>query len=41
MQETYHKPVLMDSVIEQLNLKPGGLYLDVTFGGGGGIRRPF
>ena len=31
----YHKPVLVDEVIEGLQLKPHGVYLDVTFGGGG------
>ncbi len=31
----YHKSVLPREVIEQLNLKPGGVYVDVTFGGGG------
>lgn len=35
MQETYHIPVLMEPVLEQMNIKPGGTYLDVTFGGGG------
>ena len=35
---TYHKPVLVDEVIQYLNLKPRGVYLDVTFGGGGHTR---
>lgn len=37
-QETYHKSVLPKEVLEQLNIKPGGVYVDVTFGGGGHTR---
>lgn len=32
---TYHKSVLIKEVIEGLHLQPNGLYVDVTFGGGG------
>jgi len=31
----YHKPVLLQSSLEGLNIKPDGVYVDVTFGGGG------
>jgi 16S rRNA (cytosine1402-N4)-methyltransferase len=34
-QSTYHIPVLVVPVIEYLTIKPGGLYIDATFGGGG------
>ena len=33
--ETYHVPVLLHESIDGLNLQPGGIYVDVTFGGGG------
>ena len=32
---TYHNPVLLHECIEGLNIKPDGVYTDVTFGGGG------
>ncbi len=35
---TYHKSVLVQEVIHYLAIKPGGVYLDVTFGGGGHTR---
>jgi 16S rRNA (cytosine1402-N4)-methyltransferase len=31
----YHDPVLLQECIEGLNIKPDGVYVDVTFGGGG------
>ena len=30
-----HKPVLLSEVIEGLNIKPDGIYVDGTVGGGG------
>lgn len=35
---TYHVPVLLKESIEGMNLQPGGIYVDVTFGGGGHTR---
>jgi 16S rRNA (cytosine1402-N4)-methyltransferase len=34
----YHDPVLLQACIEGLDLKPGGTYVDITFGGGGHSR---
>ena len=33
--ETYHVPVLLKESVDGLNIQPGGVYVDVTFGGGG------
>lgn len=33
--ETYHVPVLLNESIDGLAIKPDGVYVDVTFGGGG------
>ncbi len=35
---TYHKSVLVEEVLHYLNPQPNGLYVDVTFGGGGHTR---
>lgn len=31
----YHNPVLLDQSIKGLNIRPNGIYVDATFGGGG------
>ncbi len=31
----YHIPALLDESIDGLNIRPDGIYVDVTFGGGG------
>jgi 16S rRNA (cytosine1402-N4)-methyltransferase len=32
---TYHTTVLLDEAVEALNIRPEGIYVDATFGGGG------
>jgi 16S rRNA (cytosine1402-N4)-methyltransferase len=34
----YHVPVLLKQSVDGLNIRPGGVYVDVTFGGGGHSR---
>lgn len=34
----YHKPVMLKECLDGLNIKPDGIYVDVTFGGGGHSR---
>jgi 16S rRNA (cytosine1402-N4)-methyltransferase len=34
-QMEYHNPVLLHPSVDGLNIKPDGIYVDVTFGGGG------
>ena len=36
--ETYHVPVLLTESIDGLDIREGGVYVDVTFGGGGHSR---
>ena len=33
--ETYHVPVLLKESVDGLDIQPNGIYVDVTFGGGG------
>jgi len=37
-QSDYHVPVLFHETMEQLHIQPDGVYVDVTFGGGGHSR---
>lgn len=34
----YHRPVLLTETVDGLNIRPDGVYVDVTFGGGGHSR---
>jgi len=34
----YHNPVMLKESVDGLNIQPGGIYVDVTFGGGGHSR---
>jgi 16S rRNA (cytosine1402-N4)-methyltransferase len=38
MDNSYHVPVLLQACIDGLAIKPDGVYVDVTFGGGGHSR---
>lgn len=38
IETAYHIPALLSETIEGLNIKPDGIYVDVTFGGGGHSR---
>ena len=33
--EEYHVPVLLKEAVDGLDIQPGGIYIDLTFGGGG------
>lgn len=37
-EQTYHIPVLLKESVDGMNIRPGGIYVDVTFGGGGHSR---
>ena len=37
-ETTYHTPVLLMPSVDAMNIRPGGTYVDVTFGGGGHSR---
>ena len=38
MNDTYHTPVMLHECIEGLAIRPDGIYVDMTFGGGGHSR---
>jgi 16S rRNA (cytosine1402-N4)-methyltransferase len=37
-EEIYHVPVMLQECLDGLNINPDGIYVDVTFGGGGHAR---
>jgi 16S rRNA (cytosine1402-N4)-methyltransferase len=38
MIDEYHDPVLLQACLDGLNIRPDGVYVDATFGGGGHSR---
>jgi len=40
-ENTYHVPVMLQPCLDGLNIRPDGVYVDVTFGGGGHSREIF
>ena len=34
-KQIYHVPVLLNESVDGMNIQPGGIYVDATFGGGG------
>lgn len=40
-EEEYHVPVMLQQCLDGLNINPDGIYVDVTFGGGGHSREIF
>ncbi len=36
--ESYHLPIMLQECLDGLNIRPDGIYVDVTFGGGGHSR---
>ena len=40
-ERAYHVPVLLEESVGGLDIRPGGIYVDVTFGGGGHSREIF
>lgn len=38
MENVYHIPALLEPTLDGLNIQPGGVYVDLTFGGGGHSR---
>ena len=38
MSSVYHIPAMLNETIQALNIRPDGIYVDVTLGGGGHSR---